>query len=316
MIVPATANIIAKMAWGIADDLLTTAVLAMECPLIVCPAMNVHMYQNRVVQDNLNRLRELGMVIVDPAVGPQACGSVGPGRLAEVTDIMAKLEETLAGTKGDLAGKTVLVTAGGTREPIDPVRYIGNSSSGKMGYALAETALAKGAQVYLVSAPTGLTPPQGAVVINVETAEDMYKAVLELYPQTDIVVKAAAVADYRPRIKARQKIKKHKDVLQLELEKTTDILMELGRLKKQQLLVGFAAETEDLIEHGKEKMAKKNLDLLIANDVTLTGAGFGTDTNIVSILYPDGRAEQLPQLAKSALSEIIWDRITGLKTNG
>ncbi|KAF1086774.1 Coenzyme A biosynthesis bifunctional protein CoaBC [Sporotomaculum syntrophicum] len=311
VIVPATANIIAKMACGIADDLLTTTVLAMGCPVLVCPAMNVHMYLNQVVQDNLKRLRRMGFYVVDPAVGPQACGDEGPGRLADVPVILEKIKEVLE-PKKELARRAVLVTAGGTREPIDPVRYVGNRSSGKMGYALAETAALRGAEVYLVSAPTGLTVPDGVQVINVETAEQMRRAVLELYPRMDVVIKAAAVADYRPRAMVDQKIKKNESSLVLELEKTTDILAELGRQKTHQLLVGFAAETEDLINNAREKINKKNLDLLVANDVTQPGAGFGSDTNLVQILYPDGTVEPQPVMDKLALSEVIWDKIQQL----
>lgn len=207
LIVPATANIIAKIACGLADDLLTTTVLAMVCPVLVCPAMNVYMYRNRVVQDNLNQLRRLGFKVVDPAVGRQACGDEGPGRLADVAVIMEQIKNVLKPNK-DLAWSKVLVTAGGTREPIDPVRYISNRSSGKMGYALAETASNRGAEVYLVSAPTRLAVPDGVNIINVETAEQMYQAVMDLYPRMDVVIKAAAVADYRPRVVAAQKIKK------------------------------------------------------------------------------------------------------------
>ncbi len=318
LIVPATANILAKLACGLADDLLTTTVLAMSCPVLVCPAMNVHMYLNQVVQDNLSRLRRMGFKIVDPAVGPQACGDEGPGRLADMAVIMEKIKEVLE-LKKDLAQRTVLVTAGGTREPIDPVRYVGNHSSGKMGYALAETAVHRGAKVYLVSAPTRLAAPDGVHLINVETAEQMYQAVLELYPRVDVVIKAAAVADYRPRAAATQKIKKNEAGLVLELEKTPDILMDLGKQKKHQLLVGFAAETEDVIKHAREKVNKKNLDLLVANDVTQPGAGFGSDTNIVNILYPDGKVEPLPEMDKLALSKVIWDKVLQLmadkKTN-
>jgi len=309
LIVPATANIIAKVACGIADDLLTTTILAMGCPVLVCPAMNVHMYLNPVVQDNLRRLRRMGFKIVDPAVGAQACGDEGPGRLADVSVIMAKIKEALA-PQLDLAKQRVLVTAGGTREPIDPVRYIGNRSSGKMGYALAETAARRGAEVYLVSAPTGLAAPDGVRLINVETAEQMHQAVLELYPQVDVVIKAAAVADYRPRVVANQKIKKNEPGLVLELEKTADISMELGKQKTHQLLVGFAAETEDIIKHALEKVNKKNLDLLVANDVTQPGAGFGSDTNIVNLLYPDGTVVPLPVMDKLELSGAIWDKVS------
>ncbi|AGL02380.1 bifunctional phosphopantothenoylcysteine decarboxylase/phosphopantothenate--cysteine ligase CoaBC [Desulfoscipio gibsoniae] len=312
LIVPATANIIAKIACGLADDLLTTTVLAMVCPVLVCPAMNVYMYRNRVVQDNLNQLRRLGFKVVDPAVGRQACGDEGPGRLADVAVIMEQIKNVLKPNK-DLAWSKVLVTAGGTREPIDPVRYISNRSSGKMGYALAETASNRGAEVYLVSAPTRLAVPDGVNIINVETAEQMYQAVMDLYPRMDVVIKAAAVADYRPRVVAAQKIKKNNADLVLELEKNPDILMELGKQKKHQLLVGFAAETEDLINNAREKINKKNLDMLVANDVTKTGAGFGSDTNVVNILYPDGSVEPLPLMDKLALSEVIWDKVLQLK---
>lgn len=312
VIVPATANILAKLAWGLAGDLLTTTVLAMDCPVLVCPAMNVNMYRNRVVQDNLSRLRHMGFGVVDPAVGRQACGDEGPGRLADVTVIFERIKIVL-NRKRDLAQSTVLVTAGGTREPIDPVRYISNRSSGKMGYALAETAANRGAKVYLISAPTRLAVPAGVHVINVETAEQMYQAVMELYPRVDVVVKAAAVADYRPRVTAAQKIKKNDAGLVLELEKNPDILMELGRQKEHQLLVGFAAETEDLIKNARVKISKKNLDLLVANDVTQPGAGFGSDTNVVNILYPDGKVEKLPLMDKLALSDIIWDKVIQLK---
>ncbi len=311
LIVPATANIIAKLACGLADDLLTTAVLAMSCPVMVCPAMNVHMYLNRIVQDNLSCLRRRAFIIVDPAVGPQACGDEGPGRLADVAVIMERIKELLE-PKRDLAQLTVLVTAGGTLEPIDPVRYVGNRSSGKMGYALAETAVHRGAEVFLVSAPARLAVPAGVHIINVETAEQMYRAVLELYPRVDVVIKAAAVADYRPRAAAAHKIKKNEAGLVLELEKTPDILMDLGKQKKHQLLVGFAAETEDLINHARDKINKKNLDLLVANDVTQPGAGFGSETNIVNILYPDGKVEPLPKMDKLELSEVIWDKVQQL----
>jgi phosphopantothenoylcysteine decarboxylase/phosphopantothenate--cysteine ligase len=292
--------------------LLTTAVLAMVCPVLVCPAMNVYMYRNRAVQDNLGRLRQTGFKVVDPAVGRQACGDEGPGRLADVAVIMEQIKAVLA-SKKDLARSTVLVTAGGTREPIDPVRYISNRSSGKMGFALAETAAQRGAEVYLVSAPTRLAAPAGVHLINVETAEQMYRAVLELYPRVDVVIKAAAVADYRPRAAAAQKIKKSNADLVLELEKNPDILMELGRQKRHQLLVGFAAETEDLITNAREKITRKNLDMLVANDVTQPGAGFGADTNVVNILYPDGKVEPLPLMDKLALSKVIWDKVLQLK---
>lgn len=311
LIVPATANILAKIAYGLADDLLTTTVLAMGCPVLVCPAMNMYMYRNQVVQDNLSRLRQIGFITVEPGVGRQACGDEGPGRLADVEVIVEHIKRVFE-SSGDLSGIKVLVTAGGTREPIDPVRYISNRSSGKMGYALAETAVNRGGAVYLVSAPTRLEPPAGAKLINVETAGEMYQAVMELYAQMDVVVKAAAVSDYSPRQVAVQKIKKSDPSLVLELEKTRDILLELGKKKGKQLLVGFAAETEELIKHARAKLIKKNLDMLIANDVTQPGAGFGTDTNIAKLIFPDGGIESLSIMDKHDLSNKIWDEIKEL----
>lgn len=315
VIVPATANILAKLACGMADDLLTTAVLAMTCPVLVCPAMNVHMYRNRAVQENLNRLRRRDFIIVEPAVGRQACGDEGPGRLADVAVILEQIRGVLEPPGRDLGGVTVLVTAGGTREPIDPVRYIGNHSSGKMGYALARAAADRGAVVHLVSGPVGLEPPEGVNLVRVETTAEMFRAVMELYPRVDVVVKAAAVADYRPRVRAAQKIKKEDGGLVLELEKNVDILLELGKNKRHQLLVGFAAETEDLVNNARAKLVKKNLDLLVANDVTQPGAGFGSDTNIVKLIFPDGRIESLPLMDKLALGHRIWDEVLQLKAS-
>ncbi len=311
VIAPATADIIARLACGLADDLLTTTVLAMTCPLLVCPAMNLYMYRNPVVQENLDRLRRRDMIIVGPASGRQACGDEGPGRLVEVTEIVRQIKHLLE-YRHDLAGLKVLVTAGGTREPIDPVRYISNRSSGKMGYALAEAAAARGARVYLVSAPVSLTPPEDVEMAHVETAEQMYRAVTDLYPEMDAVVKAAAVADYRPGDYQEQKIKKG-GPLTLELEKTRDILAELGSLKSKQVLVGFAAETQDLVRNATNKLVQKNLDLLVANDVTQPGAGFGADTNIVKLLYPDGRMESLPVMDKLEISHRIWDEVIKIR---
>lgn len=314
VIAPATANIVAKMACGIADDLLTTALLAMVCPVVLCPAMNLYMYRNPVVQENLARLRQRGLFIVEPASGRQACGDEGPGRLAEVPVIVERLE-MLLGVREDLAGLNVVVTAGGTREPIDPVRYISNRSSGKMGYALAKTAAKRGARVTLVSGPTWLEPPPGVETIQVETAEEMYRAVMDLYPKVDVVIKAAAVSDYRPRVAREQKIKKAGTGLVLEMEKTKDILRELGERKQRQVLVGFAAETEELVQNATEKLLQKNLDLLVANDVTQPGAGFGTDTNIAKLLFPDGRVESLPIMDKLALGDRIWDEVLKIRRN-
>ncbi|TDA65707.1 MAG: bifunctional phosphopantothenoylcysteine decarboxylase/phosphopantothenate--cysteine ligase CoaBC [Clostridia bacterium] len=304
LIAPATAHVVGRLAHGLADDLLTTLVLATRAPVIVAPAMNVQMYRHRAVQDNLERLKALGYHVMAPGSGWLACGAVGEGRLPEPETILAVLEEVLgAGT--ELSGRKVLITAGGTREPLDPVRYIGNRSSGKMGYAVAEVALEMGAEVVLITAPTALAPPSGAVVIPVETAAEMYQAVLEHFPGVDIVFKAAAVADYRPVKAASQKIKKQGQPLIVELAPTPDILAELGRRKTRQILVGFAAETHDLLDSGQRKLAEKNLDLLVANDVTRPGAGFGSDTNIVTLIFADGSVKELPQLGKKEVARRI-----------
>lgn len=312
LVVPATANIMAKIAYGMADDLLTTTILAMTCPILICPAMNVYMYQNSAVQENMKRLKKFGFILAEPGVGRQACGDEGPGRLAAVEDIV-KLIKKVFEPEGDLAGSQVLVTAGGTREPIDPVRYISNRSSGKMGYALAEAAVNRGAAVHLVTAPTCLEPPDGVKLHNVMTATEMFQVVMNLYPQVDVVVKAAAVADYRPKTVAEQKIKKNEPGMVIELEKNTDILYELGQQKKHQILIGFAAETEDLVNNARQKVVKKNLDFLVANDVTQPGAGFGTDTNIAKLIFPDGRIESLPLMDKLELAGKIWDEVVKIK---
>lgn len=304
VIAPATAHIIARLAHGLADDLLTTLVLATRAPVIVAPAMNVQMYRHQAVQNNLERLKSLGYHVIAPDSGRLACGAVGEGRLPEAETIVTVVEEVLKGS-AELSGRRVLVTAGGTREPLDPVRYIGNRSSGKMGYALAGAALEMGAEVILVTAPTALDPPPGAVVIPVETAEEMYRAVMEYFPRVDIVLKAAAVADYRPVQVAPQKIKKQRQNLTVELAPTPDILAELGKRKTGQILVGFAAETNDLLRSGQRKLAEKNLDLLVANDVTRPGAGFGGDTNIVTLIFADGSVKELPQLSKKEVARRI-----------
>ncbi|EAX48612.1 phosphopantothenoylcysteine decarboxylase/phosphopantothenate--cysteine ligase [Thermosinus carboxydivorans Nor1] len=313
LIAPATANIIGKIANGIADDMLSTTVMATQAPIVLAPAMNSNMYLNPIVQHNLQKLAELGYHIIEPATGMLACGVEGPGRLPEPEIIVAKVEELLR-SRGVLAGKRILVTAGGTREPLDPVRYLGNRSSGKMGYAIAEAAARRGAEVILVSGPTALTPPLGIFVKKVETAEEMRQAVLTEYAACDVVIKAAAVADYRPREVAEHKIKKTGESLTLVLEKNPDILRELGALKRHQILVGFAAETQDLLSNAKEKLAQKNLDMIVANDVTLPGAGFNADTNIVKLIYRDGSVEELERMPKTRVAEIILDRVCDLLT--
>ncbi|CVK19734.1 bifunctional phosphopantothenoylcysteine decarboxylase/phosphopantothenate--cysteine ligase CoaBC [Sporomusa sphaeroides] len=314
LIAPATANIIGKIANGIADDMLTTTVMATKAPVILAPAMNTNMYLNPITQQNLNKLAGLGYHIVEPASGMLACGVDGPGRLPEPADIVKKVKSLLQGNR-DLAGKRVLVTAAGTREPIDPVRYIGNHSSGKMGYALAEAAAARGAEVILVSGPSSLACPAGITVTKVETAAQMREAVLAEFDTVDVVIKAAAVADYRPETAADQKIKKTGNTLTLSMIKNPDILRELGERKKHQLLIGFAAETQELLSHAQEKLIKKNLDMIVANDVTLPGAGFNTDTNIVRVIHKNGQIEELPQLTKRQVAEILIDKICVMLTN-
>ena len=312
VIAPATANMIGKIASGIADDMLSTTAMAATSPVMIAPAMNTNMYHNPITQQNMAKLHQLGYHIIEPAAGMLACGIEGVGRLPEPVVVVEAIQALFA-AQSDLKSKKVLVTAGGTREPIDPVRYIGNRSSGKMGYALAEAAVKRGAQVVLVSGPVSLTPPVGVQFIPVETAQEMRAAVLAEFADSDIVIKAAAVADYRVACQASQKIKKTGDTLSLVLEKNPDILAELGRIKTQQILVGFAAETENLIAHAAEKLQRKNADLIVANDVTLQGAGFNADTNIVKLLYKDGNVEELPQMAKKALADVIFDKIRSLR---
>ena len=311
IIVPATANLLAKMAMGLADDFLSTVLLAVRKPLFVTPAMNHAMYHHPATQENLARLRKRDVHIIGPAVGFQACGSEGDGRMSEPLDIVNLVIEYFARSKC-LKGKKALVTAGGTQEPLDPVRYLGNRSSGLMGYAVAQALQEAGAETILVSAPTALEVPAGVKRVSVVTALEMRQAVLEHFSETDIVVKAAAVADYRPANISEQKIKKQGTSLQLELIPNPDILAELGQKKTQQLLVGFAAETENLLTYAQEKMRRKNVDLLVANDVTKPGAGFGSPTNIVSFLFPDGKRIDWPQLQKIEIARHLVHEIAVL----
>ena len=311
LVAPATANILAKMACGLADDLLSTVLLAAPCPKIVCPAMNTGMYENAATQENLKTLAGRGISVMEPASGELACGTSGAGRLPEVPEIIAYLEHFLAQREGDMRGLKVMVTAAGTREPIDPVRFVGNRSSGKMGYSIARQALLRGADVTLITGPSALTPPPYAKVIRVETTKQMLEACLSVYPDTDIVIKAAAVADFKPRSVADQKIKKihPEDGMTIVMDQNPDILKTLGGMKKQQFLVGFAAETQNLLENAANKVKKKNLDMIVANDVSLKGAGFNTDTNIVKFLYPDGQVEALEILSKDEVASILLDRV-------
>lgn len=311
LIAPATANIIGKIANGIADDMLSTTVMATKAPVVIAPAMNTNMYLNPITQQNITKLASLGYRFIEPATGMLACGVEGPGRLAEPSTIVEYVGN-LFNRDCSLQGKKVLITAGGTREPLDPVRYIGNRSSGKMGYALAAAAAARGAEVLLISGPANLPVPQGVAVISVESAQQMRDAVLAEYHDADIVIKAAAVADYRCVKQAEHKIKKNDENLTITLEKNPDILAELGRLKTKQILVGFAAETEQLVAYATEKLNRKNADMIVANNVMLPDAGFNTDTNIVKLLYRDGRIEDLPKMEKTKLAGIILDRICSL----
>jgi phosphopantothenoylcysteine decarboxylase/phosphopantothenate--cysteine ligase len=310
VIAPATANIIGKLTHGIADDYLTTALLACTAPKIICPAMNVNMYESQVVQENLAKLKSRGFYQLGPETGDLACGVQGLGRLVPVDEILESIRRVL--TPQSLQGKKVLVTAGPTREMLDPVRHLTNPSSGKMGYALASAARRRGAEVTLVSGPSSLAPPHGVKQIQVTTAQEMYEVVIEQFTQMEAVVMAAAVSDYRPKKRAVEKIKKIKASETLELEKTEDILLRLGKLKEGQILVGFAAETEKLLENAKAKLRQKNLDFIVANDLTAANAGFGSDTNEVTILWPGGEVEKLPLRSKEMIAMEIWDRVERL----
>jgi phosphopantothenoylcysteine decarboxylase/phosphopantothenate--cysteine ligase len=313
VVAPATASFIGKVASGIADTLLTNVILATLSPVILCPAMNVNMYNNKVVQENLEKLRAHGFIIVEPSEGSLACGWEGKGRLPEVPDIVNEIEKTL--TPKDLSGERVLVTAGATREFIDSVRFISNPSSGKMGYALAKEGIMRGADVVLVSGKTSLTPPPGAKVVEAVSAGDMYESVMEYLDWSTIVIKAAAVGDYTPSEKINGKIKKNDNAMLLKLGNTKDILKAVGERKNGRFVVGFAAETDDLIEHAKNKLKRKNADLFIANDVSVPGAGFETDTNIVHFVYRDGKTEELPKAAKPEIARMIFDKIIELKSS-
>ncbi|MDY0383124.1 bifunctional phosphopantothenoylcysteine decarboxylase/phosphopantothenate--cysteine ligase CoaBC [Trichlorobacter sp.] len=310
VIAPATANCIGKLANGIADDLLTTTAMATKAPLLVAPAMNVNMYEHPAYQENEQKLRRLGCRLVDPEPGFLACGWQGKGRLAPPEQIFAELCRLL--TPQDLAGQTVLVTAGPTREELDPIRFISNHSSGRMGYALAQAARQRGARVILISGPVALPAPVGVELVAVESACQMRQAVMERVTDSTVVIKAAAVADYRPVLRNDQKIKKQGERLTIELERNPDILAELGRLEKRPLLVGFAAETTELQAHAATKLAAKNLDMIVANDVTQEGAGFNVSTNVCQLLFRDGRVEPLALMDKQELAHLILDRVLTL----
>lgn len=313
VVVPATANVIGKIYAGIADDMLTTTIMATTAPKYLCPAMNTEMYNNPITQRNLEGLRSLGYHIMDPAEGWLACGITGVGRLPEPEAIVDWLEAKMCSTN-ELEGTTILVTAGGTQESIDPVRYIGNRSSGKMGYAIAEQAARMGAKVILVSAPTSLPIPSGVDFISVDSAVSMQEAVEARYNDVNVVIMAAAVSDFRVLHKAEQKIKKMESMT-IELVKNPDILQGLGSKKSHQILVGFAAETEHVIKYGQDKVAKKNLDMLVANDVSKSNAGFNVDTNEGYFLYPDKEPKEMPNMKKSDLARHILREVIDLVAN-
>lgn len=308
MIAPATANVIGKLANGIADDMLTTTVLACPCIKLLSPAMNTRMYENPAVQDNLRKLQGYGYGVVEPASGRLACGDTGAGKMAEPEVLLEHILLAAAREK-DLAGKNILVTAGPTQEPVDPVRYLTNHSTGKMGYALARMAALRGARVTLVSGPVALKAPLGVRVVDVITAREMFEAVREEALNQEIIIKAAAVADYRPANIAEQKMKKTGDRMELALERTTDILGYLGEHRRPgQYLCGFSMETEHMLENSKKKLEKKHLDMIVANNLKVTGAGFGTDTNVVTILRREGALE-LPRMDKEQVADRILTEI-------
>lgn len=312
LVAPATANVIGKLANGIADNMITTTLLAATSPVWIAPAMNVNMYNHPAVIKNINTLSEFGYQFIEPAEGYLACGYVGKGRLEEPEKILENIQRFFQTRYPNLSGKKVIVTAGPTREKIDPVRYITNHSSGKMGYAIAEEAFQAGAEVILISGPVSIQPPAGVRLVNVESAKDMYEAVMREYDYTDIVIKTAAVADYRPKISYDQKIKKQPGSQTLELERTNDILLELGKRKKNQILIGFAAETNNVAEYAQSKLVKKNVDMIVANNVTAAGAGFGTDTNIVTLFKQDGSSIELPLMSKKEVAIKILEEASQL----
>ena len=312
LVAPATADILAKFAHGVADDFLTTLYLATEAPVIVAPAMNVNMWNHRATQENVETLRARGVQIVDPDEGYLACGMTGAGRLAGQEEIIVAVREALHAQR-DLEGETILVTAGPTCEDLDPVRYLTNRSSGKMGYAVAEAAARRGAKVTLVSGPTSLEFPAGVEPIHVRTAEEMYGAVTARFAECSIAILAAAVADYRPVEKHPQKMKRSKATLTVQLEPTKDILADVAKVKGERLVVGFAAETDHVAENARKKLTAKNADLIVANDVTAEGAGFDLDTNVVTLFARDGRDLPLPRMTKNEAAQRILDEVVRLR---
>lgn len=314
VVAPATANIIGKIASGIADDMLTTVLLALKCPVLICPSMNVNMFGNRVVQANLLRLREFGYQIMDPESGYLACGWTGEGRLPDPEVIYERIEHVLA--TDDFRGCKMLVTAGPTEEPLDPVRFLTNRSSGKMGVAVARKAAARGAEVTMIAGPLKIPPPSAVRHIPVRTAQEMFDRVVDLFPQMDVVVKAAAVADFRPAEPQGNKVKKSHYGTSISLVQTPDILVALGSMKRNdQIVIGFAAETVNVLSNARDKLTRKNADMLVLNDVSLPGAGFDCDTNVVRFLYRSGEDEQLEMMSKESVADQILDRVMKLRAN-
>ena len=315
VIAPATANVIAKAAHGIADDMVTTTLLATKAPVVIAPAMNTGMYDNPVTQQNLQTLRERGFHIIDPAAGRLACGDTGRGKLPDTPTLMHGIEQAL--TPQDLRGQRVLVTAGPTQEAMDPVRFLSNHSTGKMGYAVAARAAMRGADVTLVSGPTALDTPEGVQRVDIVSARDMYDAVLSRADRQDMIIKAAAVGDYRPAETASEKLKKGEGEMTVALARNPDILAELGRRKHPgQLLCGFAMETQNLLDNAADKLRRKNCDMLVANSLRDKGAGFGTDTNVATLLFADGRRETPPLMSKEDLADVILDRLLAMEQSG
>ena len=313
LIAPATANVIGKIANGICDDMLTTTVMATTGKVLIAPAMNTNMYKNPILQRNISILKELGYNFVNPESGRLACGDVGEGKLASPETIVEAVVDLLCNEKKDLEDKKILITAGPTVESIDPVRYLTNRSTGKMGYAIAKIAASRGADVTLVSGPTNIEPPSNIKkLVKVQSAKDMYNAIIDNFDENQVIIKSAAVADYKPKNYCNKKIKKSNDDLVIELDRNKDIAYEIGKIKKDKILVGFAAETNDLIENAKRKVEKKNLDFIVANDLTEEGAGFGTDTNIVKIIDREGNISKYPQMKKDEVAGVILDKVKSL----
>ena len=313
LIAPATANVIGKIANGICDDMLTTTVMATTGKVLIAPAMNTNMYRNPILQRNITILKELGYNFVDPESGRLACGDVGEGKLAQPEVIVNEVVNLLTDEEKDLQGQKIMITAGPTVESIDPVRYLTNRSTGKMGYAIAKQAANRGAEVTLVSGPTNIAPPSNIKkLIKIESAKDMYNAIIENFDDNQVIIKSAAVADYKPKTYSDKKIKKNDDDLVIKLDRNKDIAYELGKIKKDKILVGFAAETNDIIENAKGKIQKKNFDFIVANDLTEEGAGFGTDTNIVKIIDKEGNINKYPQMKKDEVANVILDKVKSL----